>query len=248
MDRPTFRPLCPYVLNAKILSTAKLGVTDEKNTVISERLLYDYLEEFLDNEEAINNKNISIDFGFLKIRFKGKDIRLKGDYHFLFILKLLIEADKADRDFLEWNWFFVRREYVIEDPADSQHSIFFICKGSRILRDLVALSDDIPNDLLQERKKIFEYYWDNDQMDEMALTRICYENFYKETNFGMRLISAKKNQRDLEMFGSISPGIDDLSLVRMTQKSNLIIKELRILRWTIILAVIVIAVLLFLRR
>lgn len=248
MERPNFRELCPYILNAQILSTAKLKMLGEKQEVISERLLYEVLNEFDGNEEEVDRESMSLDFGILEIRYRGKEIRLAGDSHFLIILKLLIEVGKANEDFHNWNWFFVRTEYILEDPTDSQRAVFFIAKGDHILKDWVALGYDIPNDLLKERKEEFKYYWNDDQMDEMALVRICYEKFYKETKFGQYVMSSRKNERDLQLFGGITPCIDDLSLVGVIPKMNAIFKELRKMQWTIIIISCLIIAIIILKR
>lgn len=136
--------------------------------------------------------------------------------------------------------YFIEDDRVIEDSGTTFYR-FFICEGDKILRDRVVLYS-IPDDLLKEKQ---DFFFLTDREYQMAEMRLRYEDFFKNSRCGQLLMSRRKNRRDADIFGSIDPCVDEFPLAVVPTRMDIILKELKYLRWTLVAAFIVIAAILF---
>ena len=95
--------------------------------------------------------------------------------------------------------------------------------------------------LLKEKEGFFFY---TDRETQMAETRLYHEDFLQNSRHGQLLLNRIKNKRDTELFGSMSPRVDDVPLGAVVSRMNGILKELRWQRWVLVVASIIIAAIL----
>ena len=178
----------------------------------------------------------------LVIRSRGEEIRLEtqnpDETYLLHLFKLCLEVGNEGW-ISEWVWYYVEDDRVIEDPG-TVFIHFFIWQSGKILRDLVVLYD-IPDGLLKEKE---DYFFYTDRETQMAETCLYYEDFLQNSRHGQLLLNRIKNKRDTELFGSMSPRVDELPLGAVVARMNSILKELRWHRWILIIAFIFIAAIL----
>jgi hypothetical protein len=75
----------------------------------------------------------------------------------------------------------------------------------------------------------------------MAETRLYYEDFLRNSRHGQLLLNRIKNKRDIDLFGSMSPRVDEVPLGVVVTRMNTILKELKWQRWILIISFILIA-------
>ncbi len=163
------------------------------------------------------------------------------EHYILHLFKLCLEVGKEGW-ISEWVWYYVEDDRVIEDPGTT-FIHFFICQNGKILRELVVLYD-IPDGLLKQKEEFFFY---TDRETQMAETRLYHEDFLQNSRHGQLLLNRIKNKRDVELFGSMSPRIDDVPLGTVLTRMNGILKELRLQRWILVVACVIIAAILLLK-
>ena len=175
----------------------------------------------------------------LVIRSQGERIRLEpqnpDESYLLRLFELCLDVGKEGW-ISEWVWYYVEDDRVIEEPGTA-FIHFFICESGKILRDRVVLYD-IPDGLLKEKEGFFFY---TDRENQMAETRLYYEDFLKNSRYGQLLLNRIKNKRDAELFGSMSPHVDEFPLGVIATRMDSILRELRWQRWILVVAFVVIA-------
>jgi hypothetical protein len=218
---------------------------DHEKRLVAERPFLDALRDILNRDDGYEVEYLSFTMPALLVRDKDKETRLEtksaDDTYILDLFKLCLEVGK-DGWISEWVWYYVEDDRVIEDPGTT-FIHFFICQNGKILRDLVVLYD-IPDGLLKQKEDFFFY---TDRETQMAETRLCYEDFLQNSRHGQLLLNRIKNKRDVELFGSMSPRIDDVPLGVVVTTMNGILKELRLQRWILVVASVIIAALLLLK-
>ena len=233
-----------------MLANSKLTLVDQKGNVISERPFYELVREIFKSEDGyeIDEKESKALVQWLPIRTRGEIIRIKGERFLLDILEIILDVGKTDADIENWFWLFIENDWVINDPDPIFHH-FFICKGEKILRERVSLSN-APDDLLKEKLEEKEdYFFDKEKEYLMARVRMWYESFFKNLEYGKLVMSKLKNERDTELFGIISPSIGDFASGTAPAKINAVLmelKELKYIGYIIIIALLaLIAILIF---
>lgn len=188
------------------------------------------------------NKNLvvgDIEFGKLELKIDDETIEVTGEFFLLPILHNILRIYSEDSPYIFWTWYFIEEDYVKEDPT-VQFDIFFICYGEKIINEHMALSGLPPGFLKQKT----DYCYDSDFEREKALTRSCYERFFKETFYGRMIVNRIRNRRDEELFKTIRPGIDDYDL--LSNKIDRIVNRLERFEFLVIIGMlIIIAILIF---
>lgn len=250
----SFKPYQPYEIDLELANKSLFRIMDHENRLIAELPFLDALRDVLNRHDEYEVDGDLIPIKGLVIREKnearckvrydppfdpGNEIRIEaqkqGDACILKLFQLCLEVGKEGwiRD---WVWYYVEKDRVIEDPGTSFFQ-FFIGQYGKILRDTVTLYD-IPDGLLKQKEDPF-FYTDSER--QMAETRRYYEDFLKNTRYGQLLLNRMKNERDMKLFGSMSPLIDDIPLDVVVTRMNDILKEMRWQRWILFVAFIVIA-------
>jgi hypothetical protein len=218
---------------------------DHEKRLVAERSFLEALRDILNRDEGYEVEDLSFTMPALVLRGEGKDIRLEtqnqNDIYILNLFKLCLEVGREGW-ISEWVWYYVEDDRVIEDPGTT-FIHFFICQNGKILRDLVVLYD-IPDGLLKQKEDFFFY---TDRETQMAETRLHYEDFLQNSRHGRLLLNRIKNKRDAELFGSMSPHIDDVPLGVVVTRMNDVLKELRWQRWILVVACIIFAAILLLK-
>jgi len=215
---------------------------DREKRLIAEKPYLEVLRDILEREEHYEVEDLAFTIPALVIKGRGDEIRIETqnheEFYLLRLLKLCLEIGKEGW-VSEWVWYYIEEDRVIEDPGTTYFH-FFLCQSGKILRDLVVLYD-IPDDLL---KKEEDFFHSTDRENQMAQTRLYYEDFLRNSRQGQLLFSRLRNKRDIELFGAMSPRVDEFPLGIIVAGMNSILKELRWQRWILLVASIILAAIL----
>ena len=215
---------------------------DREKRLIAEKPFLEVLRDILEREEHYEVEDLAFTIPALVIKGRGDEIRIETqnheEFYLLRLLKLCLEIGKEGW-VSEWVWYYIEEDRVIEDPGTTYFH-FFLCQSGKILRDLVVLYD-IPDDLL---KKEEDFFHSTDRENQMAQTRLYYEDFLRNSRQGQLLFSRLRNKRDIELFGAMSPRVDEFPLGIIVAGMNSILKELRWQRWILLVASIILAAIL----
>lgn len=239
---PRFKTYQPYQLDFELISKSPLRIMDHEKRLVAEKPFVEALRYILGRPDSYEVDDLSFTMPSLVIRSKDEEIRVEtqdqNETYLLHLLELCLEVGNEGW-ISEWVWYYVEDDRVMEDPGTTFFH-FFICQNEKILRDLVVLYD-IPDGLLKEKEGFFFY---TDRETQMAKTRLYHEDFLQNSRHGQLLLNRIKNKRDIELFGSMSPRVDDVPLGAVVSRMNGIIKELRWQRWILVVASIIIAAIL----
>lgn len=239
---PRFETYRPYQVNFDLVHKSSLRIMDREKRLIAEKPLLEVLRDILGREEHYEVEDLAFTIPALVVRGRGEETRIETQHHdefyLLQLLKLCLEVGKKGW-VSEWVWYYIEEDRVIEDPGTSYFH-FFICQSGKILRDLVVLYD-IPDGLLKEKE---DFFFSTDREKQMAQTRLHFEDFLRNSREGQLLFSRLRNKRDIELFGSMSPRVDEFALGSIVAGMNSILKELRWQRVILLVASIVIAAIL----
>ncbi|HUV50589.1 MAG TPA: hypothetical protein VMW78_06185 [Anaerolineae bacterium] len=239
---PTFKTYHPYQVDLDLISKSSLRVMNQEKRLIAENPFLEVLRGILGQDDHYEVEDLSFTLPALVVKSRGEEIRIetqnRDETYLLHLLKLCLEVGKEGW-VSEWAWYYIEDDRVIEDPGTA-FIHFFICQSGKILRDLVVLHD-IPEGLLKEKEDFFFF---TDRENQMAETRLYFEDFLQNSRHGQLLFNRLRNKRDIELFGSMSPRVDEFPLGTIMARMNIILKELRWQRWILVVAFIVIAAIL----
>jgi hypothetical protein len=239
---PRFQTYRPYQVNFDLVQKSSLRVMDREKRLITEKPFLEVLRDIRGQEEDYEVEDLAFTIPALVVKGREDEIRIEtqnhDEFYLLQLLKLCLEVGKEGW-VSEWVWYYIEEDRVIEDPGTSYFH-FFICQNGKILRDLVILYD-IPDSLLKEKE---DFFWSTDRENQMAQTRLYFEDFLRNSRQGQLLFSRLRNKRDIELFGSMSPRIDEIPLGTIVAGMNSILKELRWHRLILVVASIIIAAIL----
>jgi len=226
-----------------MLADKTLTILDQNNKEIVQKPFPQIVAELVYCADAckVDIEKAEFALGYLPIYFRGDAKRIKGDRFLLDIFKLISEMRNIHGENFGWPWLwlYIGSDYVIDD-AMSEYYDFMICNNGKIMKEFVNVYN-IPDGFFQEAK---DFFFRSDDRMQQAKIRMYYESFYRETSYGKMLMSSFKNDRDIELFGQIQPGIEDLTFVQLPKKIDRLIEELksfkRLLVWIVIVFTILI--------
>jgi hypothetical protein len=215
---------------------------DNEKRVLSEAPFLIVLRDIIEQDGSYEVEPLSFTMA-LVIRSQSKEIRLEtknsNESYLLDLFKLCLEIGK-DGWIRDWVWYYVEDDYVIGDPAGSYCHHFFICQSGKILRDY-SWSKGTPDGLLKEKDV---HYFHTDIENQMAETRMYYEDYLQNSRYGKLLLNRMKNDRDIELFGFMNPCIDEHPLCAVITTMNGIRNELKWQRSILVISLIIIAIIL----
>ncbi len=240
---PKFKMHHPYQIDMELIKKSLLCMMDNEKRGISESPFLIVLRDIIGQDNNYEVKDLSFTMPALVIRSQGKEIRLEtqnsNESYLLNLFKLCLEIGKEGW-ISDWVWYYVEDDYVIGDPAGSYCNHFFICQSGKILRDY-SWPDDIPDGLLKEKDDPYFY---TDIKNQMAETRMYYEDYFQNSRYGKLLLNRMKNDRDIELFGFMNPCVDEHPLYAVITTMNGIRNELKWQRSILVILLIIITVIL----
>jgi hypothetical protein len=216
---------------------------DNEKRVISESPFLKVLRDIIGQDYNYEVKDLSSTIPALVIKSQGKEIRFETqnskERYLLKLFKLCLEIGKEGW-ISDWVWYYVEDDHVIGDPAGSYCYHFFICQSGKILKNY-SWSEDTPDGLLKEKNDPFFY---TDIENQMAETRMYYEDYLQNSQYGKLLLNRMKNDRDIELFGFMNPCVDEHPLYAVITTMNGIRNELKWQRSILVVSFIMIAAIL----